>query len=56
MKPFLRKLLKYFAVATWAVTVVSAITLACVYVFEYFKNFRLTAKKVFDILKVLMEL
>ena len=27
-----------------------------VMVFDYFKNFRLTAKKIFGILKVLMEL
>jgi hypothetical protein len=56
MKPILRKLLKYFAVATWLVTLASAATLAAVYVFDYFKNFRLTAKKIFGILKVLMEL
>lgn len=56
MKPFLRKILKYLAITTWIVTVFSAIALFFVYILEYLKNFRLTAKKAFGVIKALLEL
>lgn len=56
LKPFLRKALKYFAVASWLVTIASAVCLIGVYVFDYFKNFRLTTKKVVGVIRALMEL
>lgn len=56
MKPFFRKILKYLAVTTWTITVVSAIALFFVYLWEYLKNFRLTSKKLLGVIRALLEL
>ena len=56
MKPTLRKTLKYVAVGGWAITLLSGIALACVYIWDAFKDVRITTKKALKILKILLEL